>query len=1218
MAIFSGGKSTAINSPRHLTLRHARKVAEAQRRELNLPGPAEAGALQVMSLPSPSKAVAFAVATVDEDEDPDPLDSVELKPGEEKLNSFWAPGLIAGRAHHIKVRQEIDAKNAVGDKPSEKLRLTAEQEFFVDAPQFSLPDGSVHSVHPPAGYADDAWVLPHVVLTDPHLPWERDGSPLTEGENDPDPRNRVPWLVLVSFQQDELRLPPEDLEGIFKATSAGVIKPVKQSPTMTVSTSIADLWSLGSDDVTSPVTSDLGPASMKDSRGDFVFLKPDLFRDLFSKFEAGKRIDSATPDTTAYRFMSHVRKINGSGMALAGVEDTAIFSIVVGSRAGPLDIKTPTVVSTHLLSIEGIETNMKLPVTSKYVALCSLHSWNYTVQPPGMLNVHEGFVDLGRKLDVLGPPQRILNQVRSATDAASIRAAARLADGYSMVRYRVQTGEITAALFRGPFTPTVVPPLAHLNKCSNSGIDLQILDKEVGLVDISYSVAWQVGRTLALGDEGFTAALGRVRTMIQEPAMREAKRDIVNSAGANVLSRAELLADLAGMVDNLSAVQLGDGDGATFEPGGPKKRWFRHRLTRREIPNLSYASAAVKERYPDTALAAATALAASTDGSIFNETNNPVSTDWMLVLSWLVDRMYLAGVPAHYLISDPSHLEPESLRFFYIDPNWVDALLDGALSLGNHLGFDQDRVAIKKALNLYVQSTESSPTSPQIPTYGFYLRSDLVTMFPDLRVTTLPPRPPLLSDGLPDRAPLLRHEIVTDGVMMGLFDRLPGSPEFTSLVFTQPPHQQRFAAGFLLEEAKLGVEVKRQYTVDQPTRETDENRHDTLKTVYFTPDSSDSPFVWGSEPGETNLRLLRPETYSRLQIDTLQSMPKQPDKPDGTPGDPYFSEDKPTSALLAMQLNDPNYNLTVNFETPEARVALMALSMGPDDNAPRTLLRLEPPTVERVAEEDDDGSDDESSPWDGSDDETVYERHEAYQAPKHLLASNAPHVGLLPSVKLAEDDRVKGPTQPAAPLGAMAMASTAAPVSSAAASPALRASSAPASSPVFDTVINSRGTNTVVLLRTPNLAQDLVFSIRVASNKASQWRLRELSLRIELGAPASTKQDRVYLMERYDGPGPAMLSNLRFNVLASNPTIKGTRYLQLRLLPRSSKGWIDMSTVTDMSFLLSLAKVSSLPERTRQLTVKSWADYITEQGIITTVDNGDTLVTVVDSRFNTV
>lgn len=258
----------------------------------------------------------------------------------------------------------------------------------------------------------------------------------------------------------------------------------------------------------------------------------------------------------------------------------------------------------------------------------------------------------------------------------------------------------------------------------------------------------------------------------------------------------------------------------------------------------------------------------------------------------------------------------------------------------------------------------------------------------------------------------------------------------------------------------------------------------------------------------------------------------------------------------------------------------MGISMGPDDgdNAPRILLRLEPPTVERVADDDDGDSDDEPSPWDGSDDETVYERHEDYQVPKHLLASSAPHVGLLPAVKLAEDDRVKAPTPQ--PVRAMAMAAAppapgpASLAMTTASSPTLgaRAVSTPASSPVFDTVINSRGTNTVVLLRTPNLAQDLVFSIRVASNPASQWRLRELSLRLELGTPAATKQDRVYLMERYDGHGPAMLSNLRFNVLASNPTIKGTRYLQLRLLPRPSRGWIDMSTVTDMSFLLSLVR----------------------------------------------
>lgn len=50
--------------------------------------------------------------------------------------------------------------------------------------------------------------------------------------------------MLCSFTQDELALPAGDANGndsIFGGTSAGLIKPVRQSNTMTLSMSIADL-----------------------------------------------------------------------------------------------------------------------------------------------------------------------------------------------------------------------------------------------------------------------------------------------------------------------------------------------------------------------------------------------------------------------------------------------------------------------------------------------------------------------------------------------------------------------------------------------------------------------------------------------------------------------------------------------------------------------------------------------------------------------------------------------------------------------------------------------------------------------------------------------------------------------------------------------------------------------------------------------------------------
>lgn len=42
----------------------------------------------------------------------------------------------------------------------------------------------------------------------------------------------------------------------------------------------------------------------------------------------------------------------------------------------------------------------------------------------------------------------------------------------------------------------------------------------------------------------------------------------------------------------------------------------------------------------------------------------------------------LNGVPVQYLLSSLSDLPEESLRFFFVDINWTDALIDGAFSIG--------------------------------------------------------------------------------------------------------------------------------------------------------------------------------------------------------------------------------------------------------------------------------------------------------------------------------------------------------------------------------------------------------------------------------------------------------------------------------------------------------------------------------------------------------
>ena len=52
------------------------------------------------------------------------------------------------------------------------------------------------------------------------------------------------------------------------------------------------------------------------------------------------------------------------------------------------------------------------------------------------------------------------------------------------------------------------------------------------------------------------------------------------------------------------------------------------------------------------------------------------------VMTWLGGLAQMKGVPFHYLVPDAHMLPPESIRFFNVDQLWLDALLDGAWSLG--------------------------------------------------------------------------------------------------------------------------------------------------------------------------------------------------------------------------------------------------------------------------------------------------------------------------------------------------------------------------------------------------------------------------------------------------------------------------------------------------------------------------------------------------------
>ena len=55
---------------------------------------------------------------------------------------------------------------------------------------------------------------------------------------------------------------------------------------------------------------------------------------------------------------------------------------------------------------------------------------------------------------------------------------------------------------------------------------------------------------------------------------------------------------------------------------------------------------------------------------------------WSSVVSWLSRLRLLEGVPFPYIVPSEGMLPNDSIRFFHVDRNWLDALVDGALSVG--------------------------------------------------------------------------------------------------------------------------------------------------------------------------------------------------------------------------------------------------------------------------------------------------------------------------------------------------------------------------------------------------------------------------------------------------------------------------------------------------------------------------------------------------------
>jgi hypothetical protein len=182
------------------------------------------------------------------------------------------------------------------------------------------------------------------------------------------------------------------------------------------------------------------------------------------------------------------------------------------------------------------------------------------------------------------------------------------------------------------------------------------------------------------------------------------------------------------------------------------------------------------------------------------------------ILRFLARLRMLEGVPFNTLVPDAELLPNESIRFFFLDRAWTDALVQGALSVGTANTIERAELEkLYPQVEKEVDDAERRYRSPGgEPTLGgtaglvtgFLLRSAAVAGWPGLHVRAYRTEPAdndeeIVPESDPSRIKLLRLERLAPAVLLALFDGVP------SVLHIEEP-RQGVQFGVRLEEGRGG------------------------------------------------------------------------------------------------------------------------------------------------------------------------------------------------------------------------------------------------------------------------------------------------------------------------------------------------------------------------------------------------------------------------------
>ncbi|HEX8218985.1 MAG TPA: hypothetical protein VF914_07195 [Chloroflexia bacterium] len=454
---------------------------------------------------------------------------------------------LASGIYKITVEQQVK----IGAQP--KPGYSSSRTFAVLGPRYDLDPATIDSVFPPEGSLGDHYnVLPHIVFRRTTLPWER--SPI-DGDTD------LPWLALLLFDEGEVGEPQTVRLGDLRAPSTA---------------DHADWPGLAAE-----------AGEDEDAQVTVIDVKRSL-------------LESLLPDVASLQYVAHVRQGMDGNSKLVGDE----LSAIIGNRLPKSNARS----TVHLVSLDdrygaqGFKWHNPQANSGRFI---SLKNWSFTCADPQqrfstlLLNLDPS--SQGTSDNQLGDdpceegssPSQLATLHLSPIENATVDPYLEM--GYLPLPHVMREGSKTVSWYHGPLVPwdnaeTVELPVRAADQ-------LVRYDPAIGMFDVSYAAAWELGRLLTLQSKRASTSLYAWKR---------------NHAQALLAAEQHVL----------------------------------------HLPFPSHS--------PDL----------------------EISDLEKTVDAWFGNLNQLKGVPFNYLVPDERLLPAESIRFFWLDPVWIDCLLDGAFSIG--------------------------------------------------------------------------------------------------------------------------------------------------------------------------------------------------------------------------------------------------------------------------------------------------------------------------------------------------------------------------------------------------------------------------------------------------------------------------------------------------------------------------------------------------------